>query len=277
MGVALLALSASSYGFIPIFARFAYDAGSSPIALLAYRYAIVASVLLAAQWLRGRPLGLPPGRRLVGIATGLLFPVIAYGYLAAVARIPVNLAVLLFFTYPPLVALVAWLRGEHLGMRRAAAIVAAFLGTALALGVEINTLDPIGVSLALMGSLAYAFMILYCGRAMAGIDAGTLNLHVMTTCALVSLPIALATGQLKLPATNLGIFGVAGVVVTYFVGVVAFFAALKRIGPVRTALLSQLEPVVSIFAAVLILREQVSTLQGLGIALLMAALYALAR
>ena len=71
--------------------------------------------------------------------------------------------------------------------------------------------------------------------------------------------------------------GLGGVIGSYVIGAVAFFAALKRIGPVRTAFLSQLEPVVSIIAAVLILGEHVSVAQGFGIVLVIGALWALAR
>jgi drug/metabolite transporter (DMT)-like permease len=277
LGLAIMALSASSYGIIPIFARFAYDAGMTPIGLMAARYTAVSAILLVGQWMLGRPMWLPRGRRLVGIATGVLFPVVAYGYLASVNRIPVSLAVLLFFTYPPQVALVAWLRGEPLGLRRALAVAAAFIGLALALGVEIGSLDPIGVGLALMGSAAYALLILTLGGAMTRLDPGALNLTVMMVSAAGCVPIAIMTRELSWPTDGLGWLGLAGVIASYVIGAVAFFAALKRIGPVRTAFLSQLEPVVSIVAAVLILREQVSVVQGTGIALVMGALWALAR
>ena len=276
-GLAVMALSASSYGVIPIFARFAYDAGMTPIGLMAVRYTAVSAILLAWQWLAGRPVLLPPGRRMIGLATGILFPVVAYGYLGSVNRIPVSLAVLLFFTYPPQVALVAWLRGEPLAPRRALAIVAAFVGLALALGVEIGSLDPLGVALALMGSAAYSLMILTLGSAMSRLEPGALNLTVMTVSALACVPIAITTGELVWPRSALGLIGLIGVVASYVVGAIAFFAALKRIGPVRTALLSQLEPAVSILAAVFILKEQVTAIQGTGIALLMAALWTLAR
>ena len=276
LGLAIMALSASSYGLVPIFARLAYDAGMTPIGLMAARYTVVSAVLLTGQWMLGRPIWLPRGRRFIGIATGLLFPVVAYGYLAAVNRIPVSLAVLLFFTYPPQVALVAWLRGEPLGLRRALAVAAAFIGLALALGVEIGSLDPIGVGLALMGSAAYAFLILTLGGAMTRLDPGALNLTVMLVSAATCVPVAVATHELSWPAYGRGWIGLGGVIAAYVIGAVAFFAALKRIGPVRTAYLSQLEPVVSIVAAVIILREQVSVTQGSGVALVLGALWALA-
>jgi drug/metabolite transporter (DMT)-like permease len=45
----------------------------------------------------------------------------------------------------------------------------------------------------------------------------------------------------------------------------------------KAALLAQLEPIVSILCAVLILEEQLSLVQGLGVALVLGALMTLAR
>jgi len=272
-----MALSATSYGVIPIFARLAYEAEATPLTLLSLRYLAAVAVLAVGLRLAGRPLRLPPGRRLAGVITGILFAIMAYTYLAAIRVIPVSSAVLLFFTYPVLVTLVGWLRGDGLGLRRALAVLAAFIGLALALGVEIANLDPVGVALASLGSLTYTFGIFYFGRATTGTDPMTVSFQAMATCAAIFTPLALFRGEILPPDTALGLLGTLGVVVTYFVGLVAFFGALPRIGPIRTALLSQLEPVVSILAAVIVLREELGAIQGLGIALVLGALLLLAR
>jgi len=277
VGLALMAVSATSYGIIPVFARLAFEAEATPLTLLALRY--LAATAILGTWLRlaGRSLLLQRGRRFAGVVTGLFFAVMAYTYLAAIRAIPVSAAVLLFFTYPLVVTLLGWLRGEGLGLRRSLAVLAAFLGLALALGVEIGKLDYLGVGLALAGSLTYTVAIFYFGRATTGTDPMAVSLHAMATCAAIFAPIAIARGELLPPDSPLGLLGVLGVVVTYFVGLVAFFGALPRIGPVKTALLSQLEPVVSILAAMIVLREELGAAQGVGIALVLGALLALAR
>jgi len=276
-GLALMALSATSYGAIPIFARLAYAAEATPLTLLALRYVAATAALAAGLHLAGRPLLLPRKRRFAGVVTGVLFAILAYTYLAAIRVIPVSSAVLLFFTYPVLVTLLGWLRGDGLSLRRALAVLAAFLGLALALGVEIVELDPLGVGLASLGSLTYTFGIFYFGRATTGTDPMTVSLQAMATCAAIFAPLAILRGEFLPPDSALGILGALGVVVTYFVGLIAFFGALPRIGPIKTALLSQLEPVVSILAAMIVLREELGTAQGLGIALVLGALLVLAR
>jgi drug/metabolite transporter (DMT)-like permease len=276
VGLALSILSSVSYGSAPVFVRFAYDAGAVPLTLLASRYVVATVVILAALRLGGRALALPEGRRFGGMIAGVFFATMAYSYLLAIQRIPVSLAALLVFTYPLPVALMGRLRGEPLRLPRILAIVAAFIGLAAALGVEIGELDPVGVASATVCSLAYAFGVFYFGDATRGADPMVVTLHAVATAAAIFVPLAALDGALVLPETSLGLIGIAGVSITYLVGVLAFFAALVRIGPMKAALLAQLEPVVSILAAVLILHEQLSLVQSLGVAVVLGALMTLA-
>jgi drug/metabolite transporter (DMT)-like permease len=276
-GLALIVLSASSYGIQPIFMRFAYDAGAGTMTLLAMRYLLVAAVLAIVVRLSGRSFLLPAGRRLAGVVTGGYFAVTGSAYLGSVRLIPVSFAVLLAFTYPVLVAIVSWLRGEPMGVRRVGALCTAFIGLALALGIELGELDPVGVVFGLVSAVAYTVAIFHLGYSARDTDPVVVNLHAMATCALIFTPLALATGGFEIPDTPLGLVGVLGMTLAYFTGVVAFFAALPRIGAVKTAFLSQLEPVVSIVSAVVILREQLTLIQDLGVVLLFAAVVVLSR
>jgi drug/metabolite transporter (DMT)-like permease len=278
IGVAFSIVSSMSYGSAPIFVRWAYDAGAVPLTLLATRYVIAMVAILAALRLAGRPLAMPRERPLGGVIAGVFFAIMAYTYLFAIHRIPVSLAALLVFTYPLPVALLGRLRGEPLRASRIVAIAAAFVGLAIALGVEIGELDLLGIASATVCSLTYAFGVFYFGDATRGADPMVVTLHATATAGAIFVPLAVLDGALTLiPGTTLGLVGVAGVSASYLVGVLCFFAALIRIGPMKAALLAQLEPVVSILAAVLILQEQLSLVQSLGIAVVLGALASLAR
>jgi drug/metabolite transporter (DMT)-like permease len=277
-GIAFSVLSSLCYGSSPIFVRWAYDAGAVPLTLLAFRYVVSTLVLLAALRLAGRSLGMPAAHRFAGVVAGIFFSMMAYGYLSAIQRIPVSLAALLVFTYPLPVALLGQFRGEPLRPARIVAIAAAFVGLAVALGVEIGELDPLGIAAATVCSLTYAFSVFYFGDTTRGADPMVVILHATATAAVIFVPLAVLDGSLALmPGTALGLVGVAGVAFTYLAGVFCFFAALVRIGPMKAALLAQLEPVVSILSAVLILGEQLSLVQSVGVAVVLAALASLAR
>ena len=53
--------------------------------------------------------------------------------------------------------------------------------------------------------------------------------------------------------------------------ILAFFAGLKRVGPSRAAILSTLEPVVTVLAAWIVLGETLSVVQFAGGALVLAS------
>src|SRR5258707_13377032 len=102
-GLALIVLSASSYGIQPIFMRFAYDAGAGTMTLLALRYLLVAVVLAIVVRLSGRSFLLPAGRRMAGVATGGYLAGGRAAYLGSVRVSLVLLAALVGLTHPVLV------------------------------------------------------------------------------------------------------------------------------------------------------------------------------
>jgi len=59
----------------------------------------------------------------------------------------------------------------------------------------------------------------------------------------------------------------------YLVGVAASVIAIRDIGPTTTALFLNLEPVVAILLAMLLLDEQLSLLQAGGVLLVVLAIY----
>src|SRR5690242_10380408 len=64
-GMALVGLSAASFGALPVLARVAYRAGADPQTVLLVRFALGAAVLLTVMALRGT--AWPRGRTLVGL------------------------------------------------------------------------------------------------------------------------------------------------------------------------------------------------------------------
>jgi len=81
-----------------------------------------------------------------------------------------------------------------------------------------------------------------------------------------------------LPATNSGCFGIIGVVlVATIIPVVTFLAGLERIGPTNAAMLSTLEPVVTVLLAAWIFSERLQAITLLGGALILIAVILLTK
>ena len=278
LGLALTLGAAVSYGVTALFARIAYDGAATPLAVICARYwvAVVALALLAR--VRGVPMGLPAGQRAWGMAVGVLLTFVAYGYLGSVRWIPVGLAALVLYTYPIMVTLCARpVLGQRPTALRWLAALAAFAGVAIVLGVPVTSPDPWGLMLAGLAACSYGAMVLLAGRLGDRVDSLRLTFDASVWAGVFCSVAALILGDVHLPATTLGWTGFVGSVLTFTGGLIMFFAGLPHVGPMRSSGLMNLEPVVAVLAAILLLGETLSPVQGLGAALILLALVPLGR
>ena len=125
-GMALVVISAASFGALPLFARIAYAAGSDPQTVLLVRFALASAILCAAMVASGA--AVPRGRTLLGlILLGAIGNVgQALSYYTALTLASVSLVALLLYLYPALVhALSALILGEPLYRYQVAALTLA--------------------------------------------------------------------------------------------------------------------------------------------------------
>ncbi|HMA15261.1 MAG TPA: DMT family transporter [Kiloniellaceae bacterium] len=273
LGVALAVFSAVGYGTMITATRLAYDAGSNPLTLIVARAAVPGAILALIMLARRQSFALAPGafRPVAGVALGQLG--ITIGYLGAVAYIPVSLAALVFYAYPVLVAGLLPLLGRgRVHWTAALAFLAAFAGLALALAPSFTTLDPIGLALALCATFSGTLLVLAADRLPPGQDMLAVGLY-MNLAALAAVgPYALLAGGLAAPATAVGWGAIAYVCLGFLLAFLAMIGAVRHAGPLRTALVFNVEPLVAIASAVLLLGERLGAGQALGVGLVVAAL-----
>lgn len=272
-GVPLVLFSALAFAFGPVGARLAFEDGSNALSVVALR-GVAAALLMAAIVLAWRQ-GFVLDRRAWPwtLACGVFQGVAVYGFLGAVERVPVGVAVLIFFTHPFLLAGFAHLRGsEPITARKLGLMTAAFGGLALVLGAQGGAPDSHGLVLAALSSVAISGMILCVGQAQARASSAQVNLYATIAGTLGAALVATALGGWALPAGGVGWFGVLLAGVGVGLGVLAFFAALRHLGFVRASVLCCVEPLLSILLAALILGEGLRPLQWLGALILVLAL-----
>ena len=275
---ALLALtSASCFGVMPVLTKVVYDDGAGPVGVLSVRFTLAAVLLLLlARW-RGE--AMPHGRQLGALALlgGVGYVVESACYFSALSRISAGLTALLLYLYPALVVVLSAVVLRHRPSRVAVGcVVVATLGTALTIGPVAGG-QSVGVLLGLAAAASYALYIVLSSQAISGVGPFATSAVVMGSCAAVYDAFAVATGA-ELPHSSSAWAALAGVTVLgTVVAVAAFFAALPLLGPSDTAVLSTLEPVVSVAVAAVALGERLSALQAVGGALVIAAVVVLAR
>lgn len=282
-GLAFALASALAFGGSGVFARPLLDAGLDPVHVTWLRLAGAALLLLPVavrhrDLLRRRPLLI--------LAYGV-FPMAGVQalYFAAIARIPVGIALLIEFLGPVLV--LVWLRLVRRTRVSPAAVVGVVLAvTGLVLLLEVwagMRLDAVGVGLALGAAAAQAAYFLLSDR--TGEDADPLAVIAFgsLTATLLLLPLArpwnmdwelLATttalGPLPLPGWSLALWlGLVSTVIAYFTGI----AAVRRLSPQIAGGVAYLEVVTAIGLAWILLGEALTPIQILGAAVIVTGAF----
>lgn len=277
LGVGLALLSAGSFGVMPVLTKVVYDDGADVFGVLSVRFTVAAGVLLALALLRGE--ALPRGRTLLALMLlgGVGYVVESLCYFLALERISAGLTALLLYFYPAVVVLLTAVLVRRLPRPTALACVAvATVGTALTLG-PLGGGQLTGVLLGLAAAGTYALYIVLSSRVTSGTGPFATSAVVMGSCALVYDLLAVSTGA-DLPrraSAWLALLLVA--LVGTVVAVAAFFAALERLGPADTSVISTFEPVVSVAVAAAALGERLGPLQVAGGVLVVLAVLVLAR
>ena len=273
LGLVFALTAATLYGITIVFARLAFDGGANPGALMELRFLTSVVAMAALMRWRGRSFAVPRQVRLrLGLACLGIFAV-AMGYIYSILFIPVSLAALIFYTFPLIVAAVvpamerSWPRPALL-----AAFPVAFAGLALTLGASFSGLDWRGVALACLASAGAAYIFIVSPKAVAQYDIFGVAFYIALGNAVLMALVILAYEGVSLPVTGLGWTGLIGVAVFYTVANLSLFAALKAAGATTSALAFNLEPLVAILGAVLLLGERLSPAQMGGVALVIGAL-----
>jgi drug/metabolite transporter (DMT)-like permease len=279
VGALLCFASAAAFGGMTVFGKLAYDAGVGVGDLLLVRFALAALVLAGIAAAMGALRGL--GRRVV--VAGLLLGGVGYAtqaglYFLALERMDASLLSLLLYTYPAMVTVAAIVLGREAPTgARLTAVAVATAGTALVLaGAGTGALDPLATALGIGAAVAYTTYILSGDRVVGDVPPLALSALVCTGATVTFAVISLAGGgpELAFGAEGWGWLTLIALVST--VGaIIAFFAGLARVGPSTAAILSTLEPPVTVALAAAVFGEALTGVQLLGGALVLAAVVGL--
>lgn len=228
---------------------------------------ILASLMMAIAllvWKRKTPL--PRGRLAVQL---FLLGAAGYApqasfYFFGVDRIDISLATVIFYTYPVFVVLASWLFLRHRpSWQVVACLCTAVVGAALTAG-QVRTGSITGVLLMLGAALWYTGYIVLASR-VVHIAGALISLTYVMVGAAVAHTILYLILRPSLPtdATGWWAIGAAALIGTV-IAMGTFFAGVSRIGPGEAAVLSTIEPVVSIAIGVTALNEQLTGIRLIG-------------
>ena len=274
VGFAMLIAAAVGFGISPSCAKLAYSAGAEPLTLVFARFTVCLLGITAISHLQNVPLFTETRLVLKALLMGCLLAWNASGYLSAVKYVPVSLAAALFYTFPVQVGVISAVCGlDSLTRRRVLALFVAFAGVLLSVGFGTYEADWRGVVLAIGAGTGVAMSsVLFARMAQEG-NSITLVFWAMIAASAVSwLVMSLSVG-VQLPNDRLGWIGFLISMFAFAFALVAYYLALPLVGAVRAALTANLEPVIAIIVAVIVLREEPRFLQLVGITLILGAVF----
>ena len=271
----LIVVAACCFGSIATLATLATRAGARIVDVLTWRYVIAAALLLVANG------GIGAVRAHSRRAWSLLLfagggqALIATLTLASLRYISAATMIFLFYSYPAWVTVLSALRGrEPLTGQRVLALALSLAGIAVMVGLPGtgDAASAIGVALALVSALLYALYIPMIDHLGRGVPAAVTSTFVCVGAAVILGAAAFVTGglgirQAPIAWVAIGLLAVVCTVVAFLL----FLHGLAAIGPVRTAIISTVEPFWGAFLASIVLAQPLSAHTLGGGALVAAA------
>lgn len=274
-GYLIVVIAALAFAGNNVFAVLSYESGTTPLTLITVRMAIALIALTILMLVTGRSILLARRERNAALALGVLQAVMSYCLMAAFDHIAVGLAVLIFYLYPVLTALGAWLmRQETLNRGIFIGLIGSFGGLALALGDTGATVSILGMALAAAAALFMTCVILLSAKILQTDNSRAVTVHMHISGALIFVVISLIAGEFSLPQTDRGWIGLIAVPLFYTIAVATFFAGIAWVGGVRASLVMNLEPIASIALGFILLGQSLSERQLLGAAIVIMAVTA---
>jgi drug/metabolite transporter (DMT)-like permease len=268
-------LGASSFACADVVSKVALTDGADVLTISTVRAVIGVAILFA--WLQLVPPSAAFSRRAtwVSLGLGVLFAGNVFLVFKAIETVEVPIAILTYFVYPLLTGLAAAATGlERVTWRGAAAAVAAFLGLALMIGAHPTTLAAVGILAALGAAVCRVLVLLLTRALLSGADALRITWYSLLSSTVIFVVFALATRNWQPPATASGWLALIVLSAAVTTGLLGVFASTVRIGPFRTALFMNLEPLLTAIGSALFLGEVLTPLQALGGGVMIAALVA---
>jgi drug/metabolite transporter (DMT)-like permease len=269
-GLLLFAAMCLIWGIPYLFIRVAVSE-ISPATLVFARTAIGALILMPFVFARGGLRGL--GGKWVPL---LVFAAVEIGVpwffmSSAEQRISSSLAGLLLSAVPLVGVVIAPLFGNRDGIGPAGigGLLLGLVGVGAIVGLDLRTTDTTSLVQMAVVAVAYAMGPAILARYLTGVPSVTVIGLALAACAIAYAPVAAVQWPHALPSVQ--VFGSVAVlaVVCTALGFLLFFALIGEIGPVRSTVITYINPAVAALLGVAVLHETFSIWMGIGFVLVL--------
>ena len=274
LGYGYISLMVFAFGSAPTLSRLAFEGGVGAFTLQSIRFLSCAVILSLILFARRQFVVLDRRQKWLLLGLMVVTTTASFGYGTSVKYIPVPLASLIFFIFPVLVGPLAHIVGdEKLTHVRVAALLVGFSGLSLVLAPTLGSVDIRGVLLALLGGVSVAVSFLFMRRLTVSVPSMQLSAMVTAGASCLFIGAVLGWEGYTPPTTSLGWFGVIANAGVYTIGLVCLYAGVRRLGSLRAAIVSNVEPIISLLIAAAVLGQLLELTQLFGAAIVVSAIF----
>ncbi|MGH4119429.1 DMT family transporter [Clostridium sp.] len=261
-GIIFTVVSSAAFGVMPIFAKIAYSGGANVLTVLFLRFFLASIIILPYIIITKKDFKLNKQAIIHIIFLAIIgYTATTYTLFMSYKYITVGLATTLHFIYPVIVTVFAViLYKEKLYFSKILALGLSILGIYLLVGTGGVTLSFKGICFAISSGFFYAYYIIGVSHSKVNrIDVFVLTFYLALISSLILFTVGMISGGLDFNIEPYSLLACGGMaIVATILALTMFLKGIKIIGPSNAAILSTLEPIVSIGLGVLILKEQLS-------------------
>ncbi len=282
-GFVIVIVAASLFGMLGTLSRFAYDAGMEPLPFVVWRGGVgfvAAAAFVGWRIWRGaerliRLRDLDRRARLSLTAAAILGFTLNLAMFISFDLVTVALALLGFYTYPVIVAVVNVALGrEPLDRPRIVALALAVIGMVAVVASQLDPaagirVDAIGFGLALSAAMSQAAFVLISRTGYRAVPASQAMAVILATTVVCGTVLALVTGRgsgIAFPIQNPSVLPILAFTGLFAAAIpsILFLTGMRRIGGTRAGILMLFEPVVGVALAAVFLGEHLAPIQVVG-------------
>ena len=276
LGSTAALMSAVAFSTNIALSRLAYDFGTNLHALNLIRAVVFLAVLIVAVWLSDSRVTIERKEIYRCLVLGILLCAEMYLLLASILFIPVALAILVFYTYPIMIALWTWRTGRsdfsYIGL---SVMIVAFIGLIITLAGSDRLLvgwdGRNGVALALIAAICLAALLLLSERVLERQPAKIMMLYMLVSTTAVVSFVSIFIVELTWPTSSGGWLALCGSAVFYVVATLLLFKAVDLVGSLQTAIIDNTSPVWAMILGVIVLGQWLAEQQVVGASITVTA------
>ena len=273
-GIIFALIAGILFGLIGPTTKLAYNSDAAVALVIFMRYAIASIIILPlVPYQKNLLLNYRENLKLfIFISLGSIF--LTIGLLTSVIFIDVSLTIIIFCLYPIYVLIYSILVDrEKINLSIKLLFFITFIGIVLVIGPSFNTVNSIGISLAVIASIGSASMIILNQKiSLKGIPPIPINIFINFFNTIIFFIVLKVFFNLNFNSDFNTYILILIPSICYSFALLSQLVAIPKIGQSYTALFLYLEPVVGVLGAVFLLNETLELYQFIGAVIVILSL-----